>query len=101
MTNIVDIMREQMNQPLPPTPTEKAQIVIVFKSPIQPAIVRFNSVKKAEKAYEAIAKAWGAQSQGLLHDIGGDMFICTVNLEHVAYIAYADHAKRAKFVPIP
>jgi len=100
VTNIVDIMREQMNQPAPPTPTEKAQIVFVYTTPQQPTVMRYNTTKKAEKEYKAVVKAWGSQSQGSLRDIDADMFIATIDLSQVACICYVDHAKRAKFVPI-
>lgn len=89
-----------MNQQNPPAPpTEKAQIVIIYTSPQQPTVMRYNTTKKAEKEYKTVVKAWGSQSQGSLHDIDADMFIATIDLSQVACVCYVDHAKRAKFVP--
>ncbi len=93
-----------MNQTAPPTPTEKAQLVLLYATTQHVTIARFSSVKKAEKAHKAIVDAWDRHKMKAgpaLFDIDGDMFVCTVDLSQVACISYVDHAKLAKFVPIP
>lgn len=85
----------------PPTPTEKAQIVIMFTYGNQ-NIFRFSTTKRAEKECKALLEAWkkvGPDSKQ--HNVNGDMFVGTVDLYQVASICYVDHAKRNKFVPIP
>jgi len=102
MDNIVDLIRNAPVEQQPPTPTEKAQIVIFYTSPQQPTIVRYNTTKKAEKELDKLKSKWRKRdSADPIHDVDGDMFICTVDLTQVACVCYVDHAKRAKFVPIP
>lgn len=103
MDNIVDLIR---NAPVEqqPTPTEKAQIVIMFTSPQPPAIPRYASVKKGEKEFAKLKKAWDLCKVGAgphLHDMSGDMYICTIDLTQIAVICFINHAERNKFVPIP
>ena len=114
MSHILDIAREQMMQPAPtplPTPTEKSQIVIHYGTPHPSLVCRFNSVKKGEKEYAKLRKAWdkwqvvkfggpAKEYSGRLHDIDGDMFITTVDLAAMASINFVDHAKQAKFIPV-
>lgn len=104
--NIIDLIKEQTKMNDQPTPTERSQIVINFSSPSPTLVMRFSSVKKGEKEYDRLKKAWGKwssdiQSDHTLHDIDGDMFIATVDLSCTATIAFVDHAKRAKFIPAP
>lgn len=99
MENIVNLIR---NTPVEKAPTEKAQIVLVYNSLQQPTIMRFNSVKKAEKEYEKLKKAWTRhKSDGgsLPADVDGDMFVATVDLSTLATTCFVDLAKHAKFVP--
>jgi len=103
--NIVDVIQEQaMNQP---TPTEKSQLLVTFASNAQ-IMFRFNSVKKGEKERDKLIKAWdmskarGGIGQGpALHHVSADMFSGDVDLTKVLYVCFVDHAKHAKFIPIP
>ncbi len=81
-----------------PEPTEKAQIVIVFSSTPQNLVLRFASVKKAEKEHTKLLKAWDLGSSRL-HKIDGDMFISTVDLLHVTAVSLVDHKIAGKFIP--
>jgi hypothetical protein len=97
--NIIDIIKENtMDQP---TPTEKAQIVVMFTYGAT-NIFRFNTVKKAEKEYAKLLKAWSnSNTAGKQHAVDGDMFVGAVDLYQITSVCIVDHAKRAKFVPIP
>jgi hypothetical protein len=97
--NIIDVIKEQtMNDQ--PTPTEKAQIVIMFTCGAN-NIFRFNTAKKAEKEYQSLLTAWKKSApDGGYHSIAADMFAGTVDLWQVTSVCYVDHAKRNKFVPI-
>lgn len=101
--NIVDLIKEQhVNDQ--PTPTEKSQIVIYWVHPSPNLVARFNSLKKGEKEYDKLKKAWSkwavnVQDDHMMHDIDGDMFITTIDLSQIAAINFIDHAKRAKFIP--
>jgi hypothetical protein len=97
--NIVDIIKEQQVNDQP-TPTEKAQIVVMYTYGAT-NIFRFNSVKKGEKEYKSLLAAWKQYSSGVQHhDVDGDMFVGRIDLAHVVSICFVDHAKRAKFTPI-
>lgn len=95
-----------MNQVTPPTPTEKSQIVVGYNVPIQALIMRFSTVKKGQKEYQALKKAWAKyvnrknDAVSLMHDIGGDMFVSTIDLSCTSTISFVDHAKREKFIPV-
>lgn len=100
--NIVDIINEKADKMAEPTPTEKAQIVVTYSTG-HGTIYRFSTVKKGEKEYKMLLKEWHAAGslENALHEINGDMFIGTVDLAAVVGVAFIDHAKRNKFVPIP
>lgn len=102
--HILDIIKEQTVIESTSAPTEKAQIVVMFTYGNQ-NIFRFASVKKAEKEYKALVKAWDlckARGGGpSLFDLDGDMFVGAVDLSQVTSVCFVDHAKRAKFTPIP
>lgn len=100
--NIIDAIKEQypMDQV---TPTEKAQIVVLFTYGPQ-HIARYSTTQKAEKAYKALKVAWAKwEKDGSVNhfNMDGDMFASTIDLANVLTISYVDHAKRAKFIPIP
>lgn len=117
MSHILELAREHMKNnttaPVPPAPTEKAQIGLVYSTPQMPTIVRFNSVKKAMKFYTALHKAWAAYKEWaigswagkkpppVLFMFDGDMFDCTVDLSQLACVNFVDIEKRFKFIPIP
>lgn len=89
-----------------PAPTEKSQIVVAYTSPQPTLVVRFSSVKKGEKEFDSLKKAWGKwvsrynDDMPRLYDINGDMFITTVDMYNVASVSFVDHVKRAKFTPV-
>ncbi len=98
--NYAELTANQQAQVKPPEPTEKAQIVIVFSSTPQNLVLRFASVKKAEKEHAKLLKAWGSMtSSSRLHKIDGDMFISTVDLFHVTAVSLVDHKIAGKFIP--
>lgn len=99
MDNIVDLIRNAPVEQQQPTPTEKAQIVVIFSTPQQPLILRSNSVKKGERAYTKLIQAW---SENLtICEVATDMFECTIDLRQVSAVCFVDHVRRNKFVPIP
>ena len=96
-----------MQQPVPVTPTEKAQISIVWTTPQPPCQARFATLKKGKAEFAALKKAWqkwltweGETKQPIqLHDIDGDMFITTIDLSAIQSINFIDIEKRSKFIP--
>lgn len=111
MDHILNLIeRAKMNQPVQqPVPTEKSQIVIAYTISQPSLVVRFNTVKKGEKAFKELKKAWFAwyatyePSKKLpprFANIDADMFVSCIDLSCVASISFVDHVKREKFVPI-
>lgn len=103
-----------MNQPTPPTPNENAQIMIMFDVAVPSVIYRFNTAKKARKAYEGLVKAWKARSgwrykfqpeaerkkEPPQHfEIKADMFDGGIDLDRVISVNIVEWPKRGKFVP--
>ncbi len=83
-----------------PEPTEKAQIVIMFSGVGQNVVVRFATLKKAEKEHAKLIKAWSApNTSNKLHTIAGDMFATTVDLYSVINVSMVDHKIAGKFIP--
>ncbi len=110
--NIVDLIKENaMNTfapPPPPVPTEKCHIVLASTTPHPPLILRFNSVKKGQKAFDELKRVWGVykktpstlRAPSCLHAVDSDMFATVIDLSYMTSISFVDHAIRGKFVPV-
>lgn len=96
--NIIDVIKEQqMNDQA--QPTEKAQIVVLYTYGAT-NVFRFNTVKKGEKEYATLYKAWKDNATTFkTHAVSGDMFDGVVDLSCIVSICFIDHAKRMKFIP--
>lgn len=109
MDNIVDLARANMNQPTEPTPTENAQIMVLFDTAGTSVIYRFNVAKKGRKVYDALLKAWKQRGEYLhsvdstkkpqYYDVEADMFDGCVDLDRVISISWVEWPKRGKFFP--
>ena len=97
MDHIVNVARQLEREAMnTPTPTEKSQIVIHFIN-AQTMILRFNSVKEGRAAFDKIKKAKAGEA---VH-IEKGMFEAVVAADAIGGMAFVDHDKRAKFIPIP
>jgi len=104
--NIADLNQQQVKQP---EPTEKAQIVIMFAGIGQSVVVRFASLKKAEKEHAMLVEAWGNYRRDRLRAtpvghksiqvVKGDMFTTTVDLQAIISVSLVDHKVAGKFIP--
>lgn len=102
-----------MSQPTPvqePTPTENAQIMVLFDTAGTSVIYRFNVAKKGRKVYDAMAKAWKdrggrvydtsrRKAPSQFFDVEADMFDGSVDLDRVISISWVEWPKRGKFIP--
>ncbi len=105
MDNIVDILkREPMQEE--PTPTENAQVMVMYDVPVQPLIFRFNKAKDGRKAYDAMVKAWNTRARWAadkeppqIFEVKSDIFDGHVDLDRVISINFVEWPKRGKFFP--
>lgn len=87
-----------------PQPTEKAQIVVAYTTGAPSLVLRYSKVDDAKKVYKKLREIWKASHVNkyeIVIDANCTMFDANIRLDTVCSIAFVDHAKRAKFIPIP
>jgi hypothetical protein len=111
MTNVFDLVREQVMsrqhpQPTPeaaPTPTETAQIVINFDAGAGMSIItRYKKFADAERAYDGLIKAWKGwpdTGKSRVYYIHGDMWGSDVDVSRIVAVSLIDWKRRDKFIP--
>jgi hypothetical protein len=97
--NVAELANMQAAQTKPQEPTEKAQIVVMFGGIGQNVVVRFATLKKAEKELSKLLKAWTSPTTTKHHTIAGDMFSTTVDLYDIISVSLVDHKVAGKFIP--
>jgi hypothetical protein len=111
MTNVFDLVREQVMsrqhpQPTPeaaPTPTETAQIVINFDAGAGMSIItRYKKLADAERVYDRLIKAWKdfpRSDKSRIHYVAGDMWGSDVDVSRIVAVSLIDWKRRDKFIP--